>query len=148
MKADEPVDEEKSLKTASSRRGIPIHQTLFELGFGDFLEFRRLSGTNLVTFLKSLNDADCGGFFWGERMREPDIAQRGAAARRTEREHFVYGNRATRSKQSNGPVGSLQMARSILGRSLTSAGISKSTLHSQNARHDPLHALLDLEYCK
>ena len=37
-------EEEKSLKTASSRRGIAIHQTLFELGFGDFLDFRRASG--------------------------------------------------------------------------------------------------------
>ena len=37
-------EEEKSLKTASSRRGIPIHQTLFDLGFGDFLDFRRASG--------------------------------------------------------------------------------------------------------
>jgi integrase len=36
--------EEKSLKTAASRRGIPIHQTLFDLGFGDFLEMRRASG--------------------------------------------------------------------------------------------------------
>jgi integrase len=36
--------EEKSLKTAASRRGIPIHQTLFDLGFGDFLEVRRASG--------------------------------------------------------------------------------------------------------
>ena len=26
------------------RRGIPIHGTLFELGFGDFLKFRRASG--------------------------------------------------------------------------------------------------------
>ncbi len=41
--ADE-ADEEKSLKTASSRRGIPVHETLFELGFGDFLKFRRASG--------------------------------------------------------------------------------------------------------
>ena len=38
------ADEGKSLKTASSRRGIPIHRTLLELGFGDFLEFRRASG--------------------------------------------------------------------------------------------------------
>lgn len=37
-------DEEKSLKTASSRRGIPVHRTLFELGFGDFLDFRRAAG--------------------------------------------------------------------------------------------------------
>ena len=37
-------EEEKSLKTASSRRGIAIHETLFELGFGDFLDFRRTSG--------------------------------------------------------------------------------------------------------
>ena len=37
-------EEEKSLKTVSSRRGIPIHQRLFELGFGDFLDFRRGSG--------------------------------------------------------------------------------------------------------
>ncbi len=35
--------EEKSLKTASSRRGIPIHKTLFELGFEEFL---RLSTSN------------------------------------------------------------------------------------------------------
>ena len=38
------ADEEKSLKTASSRRGIPIHNTLIELGFGKFLQFRRASG--------------------------------------------------------------------------------------------------------
>ncbi len=37
------AEEEKSLKTASSRRGIPIHKTLFDLGFGEFLEFRRAS---------------------------------------------------------------------------------------------------------
>ena len=36
--------EEKSLKTESSRRGIPIHETLFKLGFGEFLKFRRPSG--------------------------------------------------------------------------------------------------------
>jgi integrase len=38
------TDEEKSLKTAASRRGIPIHETLFALGFREFLEFRRASG--------------------------------------------------------------------------------------------------------
>jgi hypothetical protein len=38
------ADEEKSLKTESSRRAISIHETLFELGFGDFLKFRRTSG--------------------------------------------------------------------------------------------------------
>jgi integrase len=37
-------EEEKSLKTAASRRGAPIHKTLFDLGFGHFLEFRRGSG--------------------------------------------------------------------------------------------------------
>ena len=43
---DEAVEseEEKSLKTACSRRGIPIHKTLFDLGFGEFLKFRRASG--------------------------------------------------------------------------------------------------------
>ena len=29
-------DDEKSLKTASSRRAIPVHATLFDIGFGDF----------------------------------------------------------------------------------------------------------------
>jgi len=39
-------DEEKSLKTGSSRRGIPVHNTLFDIGFGDFLEFSRQSGAS------------------------------------------------------------------------------------------------------
>jgi hypothetical protein len=38
--------EEKSLKTGSSRRGIPVHHTLLDIGFGDFLKFRRGSGTS------------------------------------------------------------------------------------------------------
>jgi integrase len=42
--AEADDQEEKSLKTASSRRSIPIHQTLFDLGFGEFLKFRRASG--------------------------------------------------------------------------------------------------------
>ena len=44
---DEAVDtdEEKSLKTSSSQRAIPIHKMLFDLGFEDFLEFRRVSGS-------------------------------------------------------------------------------------------------------
>ena len=37
-------EDEKSLKTSASRRGIPIHHTLFDLGFGDFVEMRRASG--------------------------------------------------------------------------------------------------------
>lgn len=41
--AEADDQEEKSLKTASSRRSIPIHQTLFELGFGEFLKFRKAS---------------------------------------------------------------------------------------------------------
>ncbi len=36
----------KSLKTASSRRGIPIHQMLFDIGFGSFLEYRVNSGAS------------------------------------------------------------------------------------------------------
>jgi integrase len=36
--------EEKSLKTASSRRGVPIHRTLLDLGFEEFLGFRRATG--------------------------------------------------------------------------------------------------------
>lgn len=44
---DEAVDadEEKSLKTSSSQRAIPIHKMLFDLGFGEFLDFRRASGS-------------------------------------------------------------------------------------------------------
>ncbi|WP_291159067.1 site-specific integrase [Hyphomicrobium sp.] len=44
---EEAVDthEEKSLKTSSSQRAIPIHKMLFDLGFEDFLEFRRASGS-------------------------------------------------------------------------------------------------------
>ena len=38
-------DEEKSLKTSSSQRAIPIHKMLFDLGFEEFLEFRRASGS-------------------------------------------------------------------------------------------------------
>jgi integrase len=45
---DEAVDtedeDEKSLKTESSRRGVSIHKTLFDIGFAEFLEFRRASG--------------------------------------------------------------------------------------------------------
>lgn len=37
-------DEAKSLKTSSSRRGIPIHRILLNLGFEEFLDFRRQSG--------------------------------------------------------------------------------------------------------
>ncbi len=36
----------KSLKTASSRRVIPIHNTLADLGFGRFLEYRLSSGAS------------------------------------------------------------------------------------------------------
>jgi len=39
------ADEEKSLKTSSSQRALPIHQKLFELGFEEFVEFRRASGS-------------------------------------------------------------------------------------------------------
>jgi integrase len=44
---DEAVDadEEKSLKTSSSQRAIPIHKMLFDLGFEEFVEFRRASGS-------------------------------------------------------------------------------------------------------
>ncbi len=39
------ADEEKSLKTSSSQRAIPIHKMLFDLGFEEFLKFRRASGS-------------------------------------------------------------------------------------------------------
>ena len=39
------ADEEKSLKTSSSQRAIPIHKMLLDLGFEEFLEFRRASGS-------------------------------------------------------------------------------------------------------
>ena len=45
-------DEEKSLKTASSRRAIPVHATLFDIGFGDFLES---SVVNQALYGSSLN---------------------------------------------------------------------------------------------
>ena len=38
--------EEKSLKTVSSRRGVPIHTTLLDLGFGEFLHLQRASGAS------------------------------------------------------------------------------------------------------
>ncbi len=44
---DDPEDK-KSLKTAASRRAIPIHQTLYDLGFGDFLKRRRASGAKRI----------------------------------------------------------------------------------------------------
>ena len=36
--------EDKSLKTESSRRAVPIHKTLLGLGFAEFLDSRRASG--------------------------------------------------------------------------------------------------------
>lgn len=41
--ADFEGENEKSVKTISSRRGIPIHKTLSDLGFEQFLEYRRNS---------------------------------------------------------------------------------------------------------
>lgn len=43
---DDEVKEQKSLKTATSRRGVPIHKTLFDVGFADFLEYRKRSGAD------------------------------------------------------------------------------------------------------
>lgn len=37
-------EERKSLKTATSRRSVPIHKALMKRGFDQFLEFRRRSG--------------------------------------------------------------------------------------------------------
>lgn len=42
--AEDDEADEKSLKTATSRRSIPIHQTLLDIGFGVFLETRRNNG--------------------------------------------------------------------------------------------------------
>lgn len=39
-------DEAKSLKTSSSRRGIPVHRMLLNSGFEEFLDFRRQSGAS------------------------------------------------------------------------------------------------------
>jgi integrase len=38
------AEDEKSLKTAASHRGIPIHRALFDLGFGELLKSRRAAG--------------------------------------------------------------------------------------------------------
>ena len=43
--ANEAEEGEKSLKTASSRRSVPIHKALFDIGFEEFLVFRRASSS-------------------------------------------------------------------------------------------------------
>lgn len=57
--------DEKSLKTESSRRSIPIHHVLFELGFGDFLKFRRLSNQVRLfpEYEKSKDDGSWSKYF-------------------------------------------------------------------------------------
>ena len=83
---DEAIDyndeEEKSLKTASSRRGIPIHKTLFDLGFGEFLKFRRASGERRLfpEYDKAKDDSSWSKQFSKhfKRFRESiDVTRRG-----------------------------------------------------------------------
>jgi len=59
------ADEEKSLKTSSSQRAIPIHKMLFDLGFEKFLEFRRASGSTRLfpEFEKAEDDGS-----WSKRF--------------------------------------------------------------------------------
>jgi integrase len=58
---DETADEEneKSLKTAASRRGVPIHKTLLDMGFGHFIDFRRTSAAKRLfpEFERAKDDA-------------------------------------------------------------------------------------------
>jgi integrase len=42
--AEDDDAERKSVKTSSSHREIPIHKTLFDVGFADFLAYRQKSG--------------------------------------------------------------------------------------------------------
>lgn len=68
------ADEEKSLKTSSSRRAIPIHKMLFDLGFEEFLEFRRTSGSTRLfpEFEKAKDDGSWSKQFskYFKRFRE------------------------------------------------------------------------------
>lgn len=67
-------DEKKSLKTSSSRRSIPIHKIFLDLSFGDFLEFRRASGSTRLfpEFEKSKDDGSWSKQFskYFKRFRE------------------------------------------------------------------------------
>ncbi len=53
--------DEKSLKTATSRRGIPVHQTLFDVGFGAFIELRR-KNSDVRLFPEYTKAADDGSW--------------------------------------------------------------------------------------
>jgi len=68
------ADEEKSLKTSSSQRAIPIHKILFDLGFEKFLEFRRASGSTRLfpEFEKAKDDGSWSKQFskYFKRFRE------------------------------------------------------------------------------
>ena len=109
-------------------------------------ELDALMCINLVTFLKSLNDADCGGFFGREESPTLRSGEPLHVAPSANTSSTAIGRRGANNQMA--PSDRSRWRDRFSGRSLTSAGISKSTLHSQNARHDPLHALLDLEYCK
>jgi integrase len=76
------ADEEKSLKTSSSQRAIPIHKMLFELGFEEFLEFRRASGSTRLfpEFEKAKDDGSWSKQFskYFKRFRDSiDVKRRG-----------------------------------------------------------------------
>ncbi|MBS0250470.1 MAG: site-specific integrase, partial [Proteobacteria bacterium] len=68
------ADDEKSLKTASSQRAIPINQMLFDLGFEEFLAFRRASGSTRLfpEFEKAKDDGSWSKQFskYFKRFRE------------------------------------------------------------------------------
>jgi integrase len=61
---DDPTDE-KSLKTASSRRAVPIHTTLLDLGFDDFLASQREKGESRLfpEFTRAQDDGS-----WSKRF--------------------------------------------------------------------------------
>ena len=74
------VDEEKSLKTRSSRRQVPLHPELVRLGFLDHVERRRASGGGpLFPDLKPDNHGVQTGNFskwWGRHARRRGIEDR------------------------------------------------------------------------
>jgi integrase len=65
------ASEEKSLKTASSRRRIPIHKSLRELGFMEFVALRRSAAlTRLFPEYSKAKDDDSWSKQFSKRFRQ------------------------------------------------------------------------------
>lgn len=78
------IHERRSLKTSATRRAVPVHPTLVELGFEQFVAVRRKDGPNALLFPSSLPNPDSKSPKLGRAYEQAFL--------RFVRDHLGFGN--------------------------------------------------------